>query len=493
MQERVVRRFLFLASACVVLLLWFPQHASAQRVEDSCDAFFDSPHQALDCVEAVFTQTDIPYYLPHLTMSSLPPGNGFPIGLAYEKRTNYVSSPFPSPDQSSNPSPGYKSLVDAKAAFVISTNDSWYVTGSVAWLPPLHYTDQVKRNGDACHRLWFICTKQVFGINFSITHRTLQNISFYGLGSSSPNIQLSYRQRETYGGALARMPIFDWLTLDGQIENRKPSVEFSSASFATTAITEISAPGFSTQPDFMHYAVNVGTHEQAISEPVTDDPAVTPPGAPQPPLQKHRLVFIFDNAVSQHWYSDQDTGHYSFRQVVIDGNESVKLHSIIRRFVPPRSMTTKLRIIKHFCDDRAAGLKVHDECNFGQLSIRPYLVFSRASPGVVPFYLQPTLGGSDIDSRLTLRGFADYRFRAPDAAMVSVDYEIPVSSPLGLLLFYDAGTVGTSAGALSFTHARQDGGLGVTLRVLNNVIAEMYVGFGASDGPRFGYNFTKFF
>jgi hypothetical protein len=492
MPRGLVAMVRFAFTLCVLLPFCLPQRVFAQRVEDSCHAFFDNPHQALDCVEALFTQTDIPYYLPHLTVSSVPPDNGFPIGIAYDKRNYFVSSPFYNPNQPNKPSEGRKSLVDATAAAVISTNGSWYATGAVTWLPPIYGYDH-KPNGDTCHRLWVFCTKQVFGIQFFVTHRTVQSIYFYGLGPSSPNTQLSYKQSETYGGALARMPLLDWLAIEGQIENRKPTIGFSSASLGMTPINESTAPGVTTQPDFMHYSVNIRTHAQAISEPVTNDPTVLQPGASPPPLMKHKFVWVFDNSVLQHWFLDQDNDHYSFRQTVIDGQETLKLHSVIRKFVRPEDMTSKLKIIKHFCNDREAGLKQQDECDFGEFLVRPFLVVSNSASGVVPFYFQPTLGGSDIESRLTLRGFDDYRFRALDAAMVSVDYRIPVFDPIGAMIFYDAGNVGNSVSALSFAHARQDGGTGVTLRIQKNVIAQVYFGWGAGHGSHFGYNFTKFF
>jgi len=474
-------------------LLWVPQYASAQRVEDSCHAFFEDPHQALDCAEAIFTQTDIPYHLPHLTLSSIPPDNGLPVGVVWEKRNYYVSSPFYNPNQALKPAEGYKSLVDATAAAVVSTNASWYVTGSVTWLPPIHYHSENKPGAETCHRLWVFCSKQVFGVQFSIAHRFLQAIYFNGLGNSSPNTQFSYRQIETYGGATARLPFFDWLAVEGQIENRKPDIRFTGASLASGSITESTAPGVLTQPDFMHHLAAVTTHAQAISEPVTTDPPVTPPGTTPPPLMKHKFVWTFDNGIRQHWFLDQDTGHYSFRQTVIDGQEMVKLHSVIRKFVPPDSMTTGLKILKHFCNSRAAGLKQYDECDFGEFLFRPYLVLSDSNSGVAPFYLEPTLGGSDIESRLTLRGFNDYRFRDKNADMVSVDYRIPVFDPLGAMLFYDVGNVGSSVGALSFAHARQDGGLGATLRLQKTVVAQVYAAWGAGHGAHFGYNFTKFF
>ncbi len=492
MSQRFVRGLRFGCILCA-FLFWFPQHASAQRVEDSCHAFFDDAHQSLDCVEALFTQTDIPYDLPHLTVSSVPPSNGFPIGVVWDKRNYFVSSPFYDPNQPSKPSEGFKSLVDATAGAVISTNGSWYASGAVTWLPPIHYHYENIPGGETCHRLWVFCTKQVFGAQFSVTHRTLQTINFYGLGPSSPNAQFAYRQSETYGGAVARMPLFDWLVVAGQVENRKPSIQFSSASLATASINESTAPGFSTQPDFMHYSAQIQTHAQAISEPVTNDPAITPSGVTPPPLMKHKLVWVFDNGVSEHWFQDQKNGHYSFRQTVIEGEESIALHSVIRRFVAPKDMNNGLKVLKHFCNIRASGLKQDDECDFGEFLVHPYLQLSASSSGVVPFYFEPTLGGSDIESRVTLRGFDDYRFRAPDVALISVDYRIPVYDPIGAMLFYDAGNVGNSAGDLSFAHARQDAGVGGTLRLLKTVVAQVYVGWGAGHGSHFGYNFTKFF
>lgn len=480
---------------CIAFLLMslFAQHCLAQRVEDSCHAFFDDRHQALDCAEALFTQTDIPHYLPHLTVSSIPPGNGFPIGVVYEKRTNYVSSPFNAQGGAETPTQGHKSLVDAKAALVGSTNASWYATGSITWLPPLPYKHDTKSNGEDCHRLGPLCTKSVLGIGFSVTHRDLQTISFYGLGPSSPNTQFLYRQRETYGGVTTRLPLLNWLTVEGELENRKPAVTFRRSSLSTSLINETTAPGSATQPDFMHYAVGLRSQLRAVSEPTTNDPAIAPPSGPQIPLIKHKLIFLFDNAVSNHWFIDQGTGHYSFRQFVIQGEEAVQLHSVIRRFVPPGQMTTKLRVLKHFCNQRKSGLKQDDECDFGEFVVRPLLELSAANGGIVPFYLQPTLGGSDIESRLTLRGFNNYRFRAPNAAMLGVDYRIAVFDPIGAVLFYDAGSVGNSTSGLSFAHARQDAGIGATLRIQKNVIAQVYLAFGASHGSHPGYNFTKFF
>ena len=50
--------------------------ASAQAVEYSCKYFFSNVYQATDCMEALFSE-DMPYVHGHLTIGSVPPGNGF--------------------------------------------------------------------------------------------------------------------------------------------------------------------------------------------------------------------------------------------------------------------------------------------------------------------------------------------------------------------------------------------------------------------------------
>ena len=454
--------------------------ALAQDVRTSCPDFFQNLHQSTECLEALFTQTDMPAGLPHLTLSSIAPGNGFPYGIVWEKRKHMVQSPFNDHvDTSGEPVAGNKSLVDLTAALVRSTNGSWYGTASVVWFPPIPYKPDRT-------------TKQNVGVQFYVTHGTYETISFFGLGPTPAADAVTYKQTGTFGGATVRAPLTDWFAVTGQIEIRKPQIVFSGSSVGAEPITESTAPGAQSQPDFLHYSTGVRLRAQAISEPVTNDPAVTPPGQPPPPLMKHKIVLMFANEVTEHWYEDQNRGTYSFRQFAVEGDNSIKLHAVVRRFVPPAAMTAGLRFVKHFCNDRSSGLKVDDECDFGELHLRPLVVLSNAGSGTTPFYLQPTLGGSDIESRLTLLGFDNYRFRAPDAAMVGVDYQMRVIDPIGAFLFYDAGAVGNASGGFAGSVVRQDGGAGATLRIANNVVARVYVGFGDSNA-RYGYNFTKFF
>lgn len=239
---------------------------------------------------------------------------------------------------------------------------------------------------------------------------------------------------------------------------------------------------------------------------------------------KHRFVYSFANQAGYHWYSDLQTGHYSFQQFNFSGDESVQFGSVVQEYVPgtkrekfPFLKRIFYDFIAHSCgvtswrakptpradaakQSNSSGksvpgdLRVTDPCDFGRFDVKSYLVLSHAAQGnAIPFYMQPTLGGSDISSLVTLRGYSDYRFRAPDATFVQTEYGIPVWQPLGALIFYDAGAVGETVSQLSFSNFRQDAGAGVTLSFGGSVVAQGYLAGGFGNGVRFGYNFTKFF
>jgi hypothetical protein len=230
---------------------------------------------------------------------------------------------------------------------------------------------------------------------------------------------------------------------------------------------------------------------------------------------KRRFVYSFQNEAEYHWYSDTETGHYSFQQFVFSGDESIQMGSVIQEYVPGTkrvsfSLAKRLfyDFITHSCgtldwkkkpDDGTSNtatndLRVTDPCDFGALDVKTHLALSRtSSQNTIPFYMQPTIGGSDIDSVASLRGYDNYRFRARDATFLQVEYGIPVWGPVGGVIFYDAGNVGQTISGLSFTHLRQDAGAGATLSFGGSVVAQAYLAMGAGHGAHFGYAFSKLF
>jgi len=103
---------------------------------------------------------------------------------------------------------------------------------------------------------------------------------------------------------------------------------------------------------------------------------------------------------------------------------------------------------------------------------------SDADPGQeMPFYFMPTLGGND-----TLRGFREYRFRAPHAILAQGEYRWEIWSGLDGALFYDAGKVANRRDDLDFTDLETDYGFGFRFNTDNGIVLRVDAAFGSRDG-----------
>ena len=488
----------------------------------SCKGFSESLsknnlHFKIDCLEAWFSEDPA-----HLTFSGMPPGNGMAFGGVLEQNNHYVS-PFSlpagpgivpglsnpqQPDFTTGelPSVAGGSLwsADGRLAAVFSTNGSWVTTGTLTVMPKGyqdgHRTDHAGVQ-ISCNKLGPLCTKQILGLHFQASHRSLQTISFYGIGPDSPLAKYVLHEDDTFASISAALPLADWFTFE------------SGAEFRLTDLPHITAPN-SVSANFTTAALPVSLHNLAlviitsrsalvpiaILSPRTDDQDDNHTG----PLMKPYVQFTFNNSVEYHWYSAPGHSASSFQQFVEDSDENILLGTRVRHYVQVGDAKTGS---EHFWDSFLAKtcgdknidwsksanyvLKVRQACGLGDLDLVSHIVASRTGPdSTVPFYLQPTVGGSDIDSRLSLRAWPDYRFRAPDALFVQTNYILPLYN---ILVFYDAGTVGPTFPSLSFAGLRQDAGFGVALSLQGRIAAQGYLALGAGHGPTFGYNFTKFF
>ncbi len=123
-----------------------------------------------------------------------------------------------------------------------------------------------------------------------------------------------------------------------------------------------------------------------------------------------------------------------------------------------------------------------DECFTGPTSTTcPPLTFSRnrggsigvrlfatsASPfsdGGVPFYFQPTIGGSDIDSQRMLASFEDYRFRAPHLLAAQVSLEHSIWGPVGAYVMAEGGKATEQRSDLNFKGLLASYSVGLSIR-----------------------------
>jgi hypothetical protein len=100
----------------------------------------------------------------------------------------------------------------------------------------------------------------------------------------------------------------------------------------------------------------------------------------------------------------------------------------------------------------------------------------------VPFYFQPTLGGSDIDGNVALASYQDYRFRAPNNILVRASFEHSIYGPFGFMAMVDEGKVTNARSDLDFTHLLHSYSAGLTLRAGGFPMVRLLFSWGGHEG-----------
>ena len=106
----------------------------------------------------------------------------------------------------------------------------------------------------------------------------------------------------------------------------------------------------------------------------------------------------------------------------------------------------------------------------------------------VPFYLQPTLGGSRL-----LRGFVGDRFRDRNLLAVQAEYGWDVWPFLNAVVFYEGGVVAPDWRQLSVGEMQRDYGFGFRLGSARIVAVRTDVTFGSGEGTRITMRFSHAF
>jgi hypothetical protein len=290
--------------------------------------------------------------------------------------------------------------------------------------------------------------------------RGLPLMPFYGIGPNSSRSDITdFSQQTVSVGASVLNPVTSWFNIGASAEYFKPVVRGVSGGTIRsidTYFSESTAPGLTDQPGFGHYRIFV-----------------------QPKYSWQRVGF--NSEIGFEKYQDTGSGRYSFHRFRADFLGKIYPET---QTEPTAGGTTRRRQPKYDSVLYIAG-------RFSS---------ANASGGnVIPFYLQETIGGSDIENIPTLRGFQDYRFRGPDLFSLQVQYErrlLPapprgsprpstlrsVAGALGILAFYDTGQVATAASNLSFSDVRRSFGFGITFWSGEKVWFRAYVGLGSGEG-----------
>jgi hypothetical protein len=443
------------------LTLGIAASLQGQTFRVSCPEIFKNSSQAISCVESIFSESGY-----HFSLASLPTSNGFGPGIVFTH--SFVGT-----------TNGQE--LDLSATGAVTTNGSWFAGGDATWTLPFGSTDlstDARNLSSAVTKNWHATA---FHLNAS--HRSVRTLYFYGSGSRSPATRYTYAEDDTWGELDARVPVARDIVLTGesQLEGSTLPVPNDPASIFANVPSALT-PGITQQPLYLNNSIGIDT--RVVRQFATLFKAL-PVGAPhfQP-----RIGMELDNKASFRFQHPTDGSAFDFRQFRFDGDEHFDLRGILQNGFQKATYPYTYRF-------RCQGQdRQRDLCHLMMFDIKSHLVLSNTSgPNKVPFYLQPTLGGNDIDGNVTLRGWDDYRFRDRDAALIQAEADYIVWDPFGVYVFYDGGTVAPNPGGLSFSNFRNDAGIGVFARIQGSIIAQTYYAWGRGDGGRWSYNFAKVF
>jgi hypothetical protein len=250
-------------------------------------------------------------------------------------------------------------------------------------------------------------------------------------------------------------PLVSWLAAGGTVQWLAPKIRGSAADASVPSVPQFygsaGAPGSLSQPTFANYNGYLRAH--------------TPVNASQT-WNKTDAQFTFGR------FTDLGAGANTFNRLDARATTSFELRKdIAAEFDRP------------WWKDAICNAIAGQQCRIGDLVFNGLVTTSYTARGhVVPFYYQPTLGGTDINGVDTLRGLSDYRLRAPNRVLLQAEFYHDIYLPLGIYGFYDVGKVGLQPGDLGFSHLRHDLGVGLYFRVQNKIVLRAYLGFGAGEG-----------
>ena len=120
----------------------------------------------------------------------------------------------------------------------------------------------------------------------------------------------------------------------------------------------------------------------------------------------------------------------------------------------------------------------------GSITLRAFLSESFAGRGSrIPFYLMPTIGGSDINGTPMLASYPDYRFRGPNLILFQGTLEHSIGKlPIGALFSAEGGKVGLRRNDIGLEHFRHTFSAGLTVHAGGLPVISFVYAWGGSEG-----------
>jgi hypothetical protein len=270
-------------------------------------------------------------------------------------------------------------------------------------------------------------------IELSARRRDFPQQDFFGIGpGSAESARSNYALRDSFVQVAGGLRL-DRFTAGLGVGYLNPSVG-AGRDDGMPSTTEVfppgQVPGLAVQPSFL------------VLEPFVEWTTV------EPPIEdwsggRYRVSFAR--------YSDRDLRRYSFARWDVDARQYIPFFGGTRR-----------------------------------IALRARATSSIADDGdVVPFYLQPTLGGAT-----TLRAFRTFRFQDDSALLLQAEYRWRINELVTAALFYDAGAVAPRLNGLG--RLETSWGFGFRGGTRTGVVFRADVAFGR-EGPRLLLRFEDAF
>lgn len=420
-----------------------------ERVSESCDSF--GLKLVTGCAYTLFTDHPL-----HIAAGSLPPQNGFGFGGAFvfDKNTHNWRMSW---------------NLDG----VASTSGSWRAG---AYMKIVHSPDNLPTPEPASPNERSSTSprkkkKVPFTHSYSVIHlyaetTSLNKINFFGLGNDSTLAGASvFGMTETVIGARAIKPVFELpalaklnLSLLGEFNGRFVSIrdeQGQSVPSISQLYNGVTAPGLTSQPGFIQAAEGVRI---------------------KPGFGYFHLNYLgkFEQ------FAAPSRSQNSFLRWTVDLDNTYYLHGNTK--TAPNDIPVKgpdeCAVNGENCPEipHTANLS-------GSVGVRLFVSESITSAtSAVPFYFQQTLGGSDIDSSLSLGSYRDYRFRAPNLLLLRGSIEHSLWGPFGAKFMVDEGRVALTRSDLGFSHLKHSFAGGLTLRAGAFPMVSLMFAWGGPEG-----------
>jgi len=409
------------------------------RLQSNCSSF--SFKSLGGCAQTLFTDHPM-----HIAVGSLAPQNGFGFGPAFVSHWT--------------PNESWRLNWDLDA--VATPNGSWRAGAYMTAVWDRHRRIVVSTGGSGSTSPSNLAVQEYPVFHLFAQSISLNKLDYFGLGPDTTDTARSYfGMRETIAGANAIWPLAGKLNLSlyGEANGRFVALRSSTGQSSPSIeqlYTAATAPGLVNQPAFAQLGEGVRI---------------------RPQLAAGYIRLNYSVTVQQ--YVSPGDSTFSFQRLTLDLSHQFPLYKKTRSLLP-RDFNGP--------DDcsEAAGARSCPSVTRdleGSFGLRFLMNESFVPAGhVVPFYFQPTLGGSDINGNPALGSYQDYRFRAPNTLLARASFEHSIYGPLGIMAMIDEGKVALTHGGIDFTHLLHSYSAGLTLRAGGFPMVSILFSWGGHEG-----------